>query len=253
MRRPTPPHRLVRTLARVFGMLRAAVLVFLLAAGALLPVKAQAGVPVLVELFTSQGCSACPPADRYIAALAKRDDVVPLSLHVDYWDYLGWRDMFAQHRFTKRQKAYARAARLKTIYTPQFIVHGRERIPGFDPDRIEAAINRAKAQPDPVLLKVERKGNLLKIDFTPRDGQAVGPCVIQLIRYLPRLTVEITRGENEGLTLSYANIVEEWSRIGEWEGRRPGSITVPVTGTLPVVIVIQHKGPAEVASVARLQ
>ncbi len=218
-----------------------------------LPMRAAAGVPVLVELFTSQGCSACPPADAYLARLAEREDVIPLSLHVDYWDYLGWRDIFAQRRFTRRQKAYARAAQLKTVYTPQFIIHGRERIAGFHPEEIEAAIARAAAAPDPVKITVTRRDETFRITIAPVNGQPLGPCVIQLVRYLPRLTVTITRGENAGLTLGYANIVADWTRIGEWDGRLPANATVAVEGDMPMVIVVQRKGPGEVAAVARLQ
>ncbi len=94
----------------------------------------------MVELFTSQGCSSCPPADAYLAHLATEPDVIALALHVDYWDYIGWTDKFGSPPFTERQKAYARAEGHRTIYTPQMIVNGTERIAGTNPAQVESDI-----------------------------------------------------------------------------------------------------------------
>ena len=89
---------------------------------------------VIVELYTSQGCSSCPPADEFVAMLASDPRILPLALHVDYWDYIGWEDHFAQGKFTDRQRAYAKAVGSRTIYTPQLIIGGQDRIEGFSPE-----------------------------------------------------------------------------------------------------------------------
>ena len=116
----------------------------LLVAASLAPaaVAQQAG-PVVLELYTSQGCSSCPPADALFAHLAQRDDVIALALHVDYWDYLGWKDAFARPRHTARQKAYAKAARSRTIFTPEMIVQGEDRVKGHDAAAISVLIAAA--------------------------------------------------------------------------------------------------------------
>jgi len=102
------------------------------------------GQPVVVELFTSQGCSSCPTADEFLMELAQRPDIIALSMHVDYWDYIGWKDTFAQPKFTSRQKAYAKAIGSRTIYTPQMIVNGLDRVEGNSPDTVLTAIDEQK-------------------------------------------------------------------------------------------------------------
>ncbi|MBM3613273.1 MAG: DUF1223 domain-containing protein, partial [Alphaproteobacteria bacterium] len=122
------------------------------------PDAARAQAPVVVELFTAQGCAACPPADAFLAELATRADVIALALHVDYWDYIGWRDTFAQGAFTERQKAYARAAGSRTIYTPQMVVQGREAMPGTRAEAVTSRILEMAAAPRTVLLEAQGSG-----------------------------------------------------------------------------------------------
>ena len=147
----------------------------LLAATSLAPVLAHAQAsPVVLELYTSQGCSSCPPADALFADLARRDDVIALALHVDYWDYLGWRDAFARPRHTARQKAYAKAARSRTIFTPEMIVQGEDRLKGHAAAAIPrtsrpAARAPARRSPSP------REGEAIRIDVAPASGGAVAP------------------------------------------------------------------------------
>lgn len=124
-----------------------------------LPVHSQtAREPVVVELYTSQGCSSCPPADALLHELAARDDVLPLALHVDYWDYIGWKDKFARREHTRRQKGYARAGGRRMIYTPQMIIMGQEDVVGADAMQVESAIQKHQKQPRPVSLKLRRDG-----------------------------------------------------------------------------------------------
>ena len=117
------------------------------AAFAAISVPATAQSPVVVELFTSQGCSSCPPADKLMHELAKRDDVIALALHVDYWDYIGWKDVFAQPEFTARQRAYARLGNRKMIYTPQMVINGRDHVVGSNPKDTNALISSHKKLP----------------------------------------------------------------------------------------------------------
>ena len=114
-----------------------AALVFVAAA----PLARAQGSPVVVELFTSQGCSSCPPADALLRKLAEEEDVIALALHVDYWDYLGWKDSFATPKFTARQRAYAKKARSRSIYTPQMVVQGEDRVVGNDAEMVLARIS----------------------------------------------------------------------------------------------------------------
>ena len=150
----------------------------LLAAASLAPVLAQAQAsPVVLELYTSQGCSSCPPADALFADLARRDDVIALALHVDYWDYLGWRDDFARPRHTARQKAYAKAARSRTIFTPEMIIQGEDRLKGHAAAAIVADIAARLREPAGAALAVTREGDTIRIDVAPAGGD-LGPVAL---------------------------------------------------------------------------
>lgn len=209
--------------------------------------------PVVVELFTSQGCAFCPPADALLKELSTRPDVLPLALHVDYWDYIGWIDDFAQPRFTKRQKNYARSAGRRMIYTPQMIVGGYTEVPGYSPQKVLKAIQMEKDLPDPV-----------RIDLTPAEGGAVqvhlsaigevhGRPQLVLVRFRPLAEVEITRGENAGHTMTYANIVKDWVVLGDWDPAQPAEFTVPAsTEDLPGAVLVQSEGMGPILSAARL-
>ncbi len=186
----------------------------------------EARAQVVVELFTSQGCSSCPPADEYFAALAADPQVIPLSLHVDYWDYIGWADSFADPRFTDRQKAYARAIGSRTIYTPQFIVGGLDRVEGFDPDETAAHLMRHQSVESPIRLVVERQGDRLVIR-AEADPPLTEPVRVQLVRYVPEETVTIERGENAGQTITYRNVVTSWEVVGMWSGLDPLEMEAP--------------------------
>ncbi len=207
--------------------------------------------PVVVELYTSQGCSSCPPADALLHKLADRDDVIALALHVDYWDYIGWKDSFADPAFTARQKSWARAHNKRTVYTPQMIVHGAEDVVGTHPMDLAKTIDAHGDQPGRVSLDVSRSGETVTVRAEPDRG--LPRSVLQLVRYRPQATVEILRGENAGKTLSYANIVTEWTALAEWDGRVPLEIEAQVTGDQPVVFILQEKGYGPVLSAARLR
>jgi len=230
---------------------------FALAAPALAQVAAgeeEAGVrqPVVVELFTSQGCASCPPADEFLAELAAHAEVIPLALHVDYWDYIGWEDSFAKAQFTERQKNYARMVKSRMIYTPQMIVGGVDRVEGNTPDAVVKLIGKHLAERHPVRLTVERQGDQVVIRAIAEPPLGA-PVEVQIVRYLPRADVAIERGENAGKTVTYHNIVTEWTKLGDWPGTAPLEMTVPAPGAEPVVVILQEPGPAEVLAAARVE
>ena len=205
---------------------------------------------VVVELYTSQGCSSCPPADALFQTLAKDPRVIPLALHVDYWDYIGWADTLASPKFTERQKSYARAIGSRTIYTPQMIVDGVERIEGNDPDELAEHMGAHLAAPSSVHLVVTRQGDTLVIR-AESDPPLSEPVRVQLVRYRPEETVEITRGENAGQIITYRNIVTSWESLGDWPGTAPLEISAPAPGGDPAVVILQENGPSEILAAAR--
>ncbi len=207
---------------------------------------------VVVELFTSQGCSSCPPADEIFAGLADRGEVIALALHVDYWDYIGWKDVFGSAQFTERQRAYARAAGARTIYTPQMIVDGMERLVGARPAELTALIERYEAMPEQAVLDVARNGGTLAISART-IGRLPRGAVVQLVRYKPEERVEIRSGENAGREISYRNIVTEWHSLGAWDGSAPLSMSVPVSGSQPIVVILQEPGPGRIIAATALR
>ena len=207
--------------------------------------------PVVVELFTSQGCSSCPPADELLRKLGGHADVIPLALHIDYWDYIGWKDSFAQPGFTSRQKRYAHVAGRSMVYTPQMIVNGLDDVAGNRPMDVADVIQRHRALPVVVDLTLTRQGKTLLVQAVALA--AIKPSDVQLVRYVPEQAVEITRGENAGHALTYSHIVTDWSRVGAWNGAAPLRLEVPVTGSGPVVVLIQETGQGAILAAARLR
>ncbi len=213
---------------------------------------ARADSPVVVELFTSQGCSACPPADALLSQLADREDVIALALHVDYWDYIGWADTFASGQFTQRQNAYAHAAGQRMIYTPQMIVGGVEHVVGYEPMDVADLIARYRTVDYPVEVTLARgEGGLVLRAVATMALDSPG-MVVQVVRYQPRETVEIGRGENAGRTVEYSNIVTEWLQVGEWSGAEPFELQLVDASPLPVVAIVQMAGPGQILGAARL-
>lgn len=182
---------------------------------------------VTVELFTSQGCASCPPADAFVRELAKRPHVLALSLPVDYWDYLGWRDTLATPGNTQRQYAYAHSLKVRRPYTPQVVIDGRYECVGSDRSDVEFALRRfAKDDKPRVPLAVSTEGEIVTVTAgalpapqKKKNKKAALPhATVWLLRYVPLRTVPVTKGENEGHTLTYANVVRDLSPLGVWEG-----------------------------------
>lgn len=215
------------------------------------PLRAQS--PVVVELFTSQGCSACPPADALLAELASRDDVIALALHVDYWDYIGWADTFASPQFTRRQNDYARAEGGSMVYTPQMIIGGVTRVLGHEPMRVTELVMEQRDIEYPVEVRLSR-GDDGAIHLRAEASMAFDEpqMVVQIVRYQPRETVEIRRGENAGHSIDYTNIVTEWTQVGEWSGAEPFALDLDTDTPQPMVALVQMAGPGQILGAARL-
>lgn len=214
-------------------------------------VPAMAEDAVVVELYTSQGCSACPPADEFMAMLTADPRIIALSLHVDYWDYIGWEDVFAQPKFTDRQRAYAKVIGNRTIYTPQLIIGGQDRIEGFLPIETSEQLRRHLSATSPVQLVLERLGDTIAIRAVA-NPPLTEPVQVQLVRYLPEQAVTIESGENAGKTITYRNIVTSWETVGEWSGREPLEMTAPAAGSEPAVVILQAYGPSTIVAAGRV-
>lgn len=181
--------------------------------------------PVVIELFTSQGCSSCPAADALVAALADQPGVLTLSWHVDYWDYLGWSDVFARPEHTARQEAYAAVAGERGVYTPQIIVDGHDTLLTLHRSALMALIGEHAARPPVIMVTAAAAEGAHVIDLTPRAA-IPGGVEVALVRYLPHRTVRIRAGENRDRTVGYSNIVVGIERLTLWSARAPLRLTV---------------------------
>lgn len=181
--------------------------------------------PIVVELFTSQGCSSCPTADEMLGDLASRADVLALSWHVDYWDYLGWADAFAKPEFTERQQGYAAIAGERSVYTPQLLVGGTDTLISQRPADLIALIENQMARPVAVSVSSTLTDKGFQIELTPRVKSKRGVAIL-LVRYAPSRTVDIKAGENHGMKMTYRNVVLSVEQIATWDGASPLRLTV---------------------------
>ncbi|MBT3372043.1 MAG: DUF1223 domain-containing protein [Rhodospirillaceae bacterium] len=174
---------------------------------------------VVVELYTSQGCNSCPPADRLLGKLAARDDLVALTFNVDYWDYLGWKDTLAQPAHTERQRHYAAALHNRSVYTPQIVIGGRQHAVGSDAAAVEAAIEAERRHADGLPdLRLAHKDGRIIVSLAAAPGKRAD-ATVWLVRYEQRRDVPIERGENAGNNLSYFNVVRDMRALGQWRGQ----------------------------------
>ena len=183
------------------------------------PARAD-GPPVVLELFTSQGCSSCPSADAFLGEMAEtRDDVIALSFHVDYWDYIGWEDPFATAETTARQKTYADTLGISYVYTPQLVIDGASHVTGSNRNAVSNAIIVSKASPArrvPVALEAGPTGRL-KVEIGAVDGY-YGSSTVWLVSVDRRHTTTVDAGENRGRSLTNHNVVRDYRSIGSWTG-----------------------------------
>lgn len=206
---------------------------------------------VLVELYTSQGCSSCPPADALLSELAGRENVIAVALHVDYWDYIGWEDSFASPEFGERQKNYARTWQHKSVYTPQMVVNGVDQIEGYRSMRVAELIQEHRDAPRRVNISLRRGEDGMLFLRLEADPPLTEGAVVDLVRYTPSRTVEINAGENAGKVTTYHNIVTQWETVGEWDGRMAVEMTLRADGDDLSAIVVQERGFGAVLAAAR--
>lgn len=205
--------------------------------------------PVVVELFTAQGCQACGTANEFVGDLAARKGVLPLTFSVDYWDYTGWSDTFAKAEFAERQRAYVDRLELDEPYTPQVVVDGRRQAPGVQTERVESLIAEAARSPrDPPDVKFigERRVDVGS-GRPPRGGAEVW-----LVRYDPREhLVEVKAGDNRGKKVSHRNVVREIVRLGVWRGRPTAyRIRTRAEEGLKTVLLVQGAKGGRILAVA---
>ncbi|HEY2752113.1 DUF1223 domain-containing protein [Phenylobacterium sp.] len=199
------------------------------------PAFAQPAGPVqVVELFTSQGCSSCPPANAAVAQLSARPEILALSFGVTYWDQLGWKDTFAQKKFTDRQWDYAKGLRHDNVGTPQVVINGRLDVVGRRVSEIEAALRSARLAGDGAAVTFTTTGAIVT-GAAPRHAADVW-----LVRYDPNIVqVPVKRGENTGKTLPHKNVVRELTRLGEWSGGPKTYAVAPAPTGLKSAILVQ--------------
>jgi hypothetical protein len=229
-------------------MRRVALLVLTLLA---VPAAAAPKPPVVVELFTAQGCASCSEANAIVGKLADRPGVLPLTYSVDYWDYLGWPDTFAKPEFGRRQKAYVAHMALSEPYTPQVVVDGQSEAPGLQTEKIDRLVRQAarapRNPPDVAFIGARRVD--VGSGRPPRGGAEVW-----LVRYDPReRDVEVRSGDNKGKVIPHRNVVREIARLGAWKGR-PTAYRLPAPteeGLATLLLVQAAKGGRMIAAAKR--
>jgi hypothetical protein len=173
----------------------------------------------VIELFTSQGCSSCPPADKLLSQFVADPSLIPISLPIDYWDYLGWKDTLADPRNSARQRAYSRVRGDRDVYTPQVVVNGSVHALGSDKEAIESAIAASRKSGTTLTLPVTMTladGRLLV--SVPGGGDAHSLAEVWICGLMKAATVAIGRGENRGKTITYHNVARHWVKLGTWNG-----------------------------------
>jgi hypothetical protein len=206
--------------------------------------------PAVIELFTSEGCSSCPPAETYIGELTQRRDVLALTFHVDYWDDLGWRDRFGLPEAVQRQRAYARSLRLASVYTPQAVIDGRDNFVGSDRTAIGRSLGEAR-HGVAVGLSVRDGEVLIDLDAQPTGA----PSEVLLVAYLRMAVSSIGRGENAGRTIKEFNIVRDFHSLGRWSGQKQryqARVDALPPDATDVAVLVQTLGQAPIIGAATI-
>jgi hypothetical protein len=180
--------------------------------------------PVVVELFTSQGCSACPPADALLGRMSQDPSIVSISWHVDYWNDLGWKDTLSQADFTNRQKAYREALDVRFVYTPQIVINGSHETVGSKEHKVEALINKSRQPGLAVPLTYKARGGGVEVHIGA--GAPKGPATIWLVSTKSSEDVDIGGGENSGRMLTYTNVAKGLRKLGAYTGQ-PQTVMIP--------------------------
>lgn len=217
---------------------------------AFVPAVAAAKPPVVVELYTAQGCASCGEANQYLGKLAERPGVLALTFPVDYWDYLGWEDTFAKPEFADRQKAYVEKLDLREPYTPQVVIDGRAQAGGRDAEKLDKlvadAVKTPRDPPDMAFIGPRRVD--VGTGKVPRGGAEVW-----LVRYDPREhEVVVRKGDNRGQTVAQKNVVREIKRLGAWRGRPTAyRLPAPSEDGLATAVLVQARDGGRVLAVAQ--
>jgi len=195
----------------------------------------------VVELFTSQGCAQCPPADALLTGLAEEGGVVALAYHVDYWDYVGWEDTFGDEAYSDRQRAYAKSWGSSRIYTPQMVVNGAKGVVGSRRNEVHGALAGSSL---PLSVDIVRDGDMLKIAIPPNTS--LDDAVVWLVSYLDRADVTIEKGENAGKSMVYTQVVTGRQALGLWEGATGASLKLPLPeilneGSTGIAVIVQQE------------
>ncbi len=209
--------------------------------------------PVMVELFTSQGCSSCPAADRLAGLMMAQPGIMVVSLNVDYWDYLGWKDTLAKPEYTKRQMDYAHARGDMDVYTPQMVINGTAHAVGSNQSSIESAIAKARRQSPLANLVVNVRPK--SVDVT-MPAKLSGAATLWLMALAPKVNVKIERGENSGKSITYNNVVLQLSKLSTWNGTDQ-QITLsrsgPLAGTVQnSIVLLQRENAGSIIGLAKL-
>lgn len=206
------------------------------------------GPSVVMELFTSQGCSSCPPADALLGELAKQPNVIALGFHVDYWDGIGWRDRYSMPAATERQNRYAQALGLSSAFTPQLVVDGSHSFVGSDRQRIMAAATEASVK---IPIQVAVLPGELVVTLPEAGGHRRDD--VYLAAYTPQATTQVGRGENAGRTLTEFNIVRQYRRLAVWDGAA-STLRVPLDSfpgdATRVAVLVQQVGQGRMTGAA---
>jgi len=218
----------------------------LVASGRIAPAETPShGVSKVIELFTSQGCPKCPPADRLISDLARQSDTVALSYPVNYWDYAGWHDTLASPAFTQRQHAYAAARGDRLVFTPQAIVDGLVVEPGADKTAILHATSALSGSALVVPLDLTESGGTLHIRLGAGSSAAGESGSVYVLRVARDKTVQIDRGANSGRSVTYTNVVRAMTRIGAWSGTPESFSLVELNADDEGYVVLLQAGTPE--------
>jgi hypothetical protein len=209
--------------------------------------------PVVVELFTSQGCSSCPPAEAFLGELAKRKDVIALEYHVNYWDYIGWKDTFAKPAFGDRQRKYVDSLKVRYAYTPQMVIDGSTDVVGSHRQEIDTLIQRHLSEHTKApAITMTRTGDTLKVAIGAWRKSA--PYDVVLVTFDKPHVTQVRRGENRGQTLKNSNVVRELTTLGVWSGK-PTTYNVSLAGKPGnggCAVLIQKEGQGPVLAAAEM-
>ncbi|WP_240722248.1 thioredoxin family protein [Poseidonocella sp. HB161398] len=212
--------------------------------------NAAAADPVVVlELYTSQGCSACPPADELLNELSSEDGVLAFSFHVDYWDYIGWTDTFGSRENGQRQKMYAKGFGERMVYTPQLVIQGQAAVVGHKAEKVNSVIGKLRQHQPEARITAVREGDLVRVTVSP-VSKPVDASELYVVRFQPEATVKIGKGENAGREITYSNVVTDWHLAEFWSGDAPEEYDLPVMGDQPVAVLLQKRGQGPVIAAA---